>query len=186
MIVRRIRQISTLAVAGGLLVLMVAAPAAAADCVLSAPTTVDIGSDLAIEGSGFPANAAVDVSISIEGGASDDLAVQSNASGAFTINLTPESADEGVTTVVATSGADCRAEVVIGVGVPAPASQTGGEAAGEAAGEAGGAGAGAPRTDGVSGGPTNGGRPLVLWLVAGALIGLGIGGRYASRPSRSR
>lgn len=183
---RRTRQISTLTVAGGLLALVVTAPAAAADCVLSAPSTVDIGSDLAIEGSGFPANAAVDVSISIEGGPTDDLAVQSNASGAFTINLTPESADEGVTTVVATSGPDCRAEVVIGVGVPAPAAASGGEAAGESAPDAGGTEAGAPRTDGVSGAPTSGERPLVLWLLAGALIGLGIGGRYASRPSRSR
>lgn len=182
MIARRLRRISTLTVGGGLLALLFAAPAAAADCVLSAPATVDIGSNLAIAGSGFPASTAVDVSISIEGGATDDLTVQSNASGAFTLNLTPESADQGVTTVVATSGADCRAEVVIGVGVPAPAAEGGDEAAGEA----GGAGAGAPRTDSVFGGAPTGERPLVLWLVAGVLLGLGIGGRYASRPARSR
>lgn len=174
-------MLSALALASTLLAVVQVGPVAAAECQLSAPTSVEIGADLNIQGSGFPASSAVDVTLAIEGGASDDLVAQTNASGQFTITLTPEAADRGLTTVVATAGSGCRAEVVIGVGVPAPTTEPG-ESTGGAAGE----GDSPPRTDGVGATQPTGSMPLALWFLAGALIGLGLGSRYASRPSRVR
>lgn len=179
---RRGHKLTTGALAGILLAFVQAGPVAAADCQLSAPASVEIGADLSIQGSGFPASSAVDITLSIEGGGSDELVAQTNADGQFSITLTPEVADRGLTTVVATAGSGCRAEVVIGVGVPAPTTEPG-ESTGGAAGES----DSPPRTDGLVGStqPT-GSMPLALWFLAGALIGLGLGSRYASRPSRVR
>jgi hypothetical protein len=79
--------------------------------------------------------------------------------------------------LIEASDGECQAAATVYVGVDPPAAEPVGQAAGE--------GGAPPRTDGLSS-TTDEGRPLGLWLVAGLLMGLGIGGRYASRPSRSR
>jgi hypothetical protein len=154
-----------------------ASPVAAA-CALSAPASVNIGAPLAINGSGYPASTAVDVSITVDGGAPDEFTVQSDANGTFQISLTPEASDAGLTTVVATTGAACTAQAVIGVGVPAPT-----EAPGPAEPEA----VAPPRTDALAAVPasTSAARGLP-WLMAVALFVLGVVGLYATRPARSR
>ena len=134
---RRARILAGSAFAAGLLAASWVAPAAAADCALTAPATVDVGAQLTIEGAGFPASSSVDITLTIEGGASDELTVQSTASGAFQISLTPEEVDAGKTTVVATAGSACSAQVVftvLGANQTAPPTT-------EPEGSAGGAGA---------------------------------------------
>jgi hypothetical protein len=156
-----------------------ATPVAAA-CALSAPDTVDIGSPLVVEGSGFPASSTVDVSITVDGGTPDEFSVQTDASGGLLINLTPESSDAGLTTIVASSGAGCTVQVVVGVGVPAPTDApvaTGGTAEADSP----------PRTDAAD--PASMSSPFTLspaWLLAGFLFLVGVGGLYATRPVRRR
>jgi len=153
-------------------------PAAAA-CALSAPAAVDIGSPLTITGSGFPASSTVDVSMTIDGGSPDEFTVPSDASGTIAFSLTPEAIDAGMTTVVASSGADCTAEAVIAVGVEATTETPESTDAG--------GGATAPRTDGIPASPDNpGGTSSRPWLMASLLFLLGLGGLYATRPARSR
>lgn len=177
---RRTRSLVVTFLSGALLTAVLAAPTVAATCTLDAPTTVDIGSPLTINGSGFPASATVDVSLTIEGGSPDTFSVQADASGAFTISLTPEAADLGVTTIVATAGANCTAQVLVGVGVPAPSETTEPTAAAVGAGAA-------PRTDmGDALAEPDPGSSSMLWLVAGLLFGIGISGLYATRPARNR
>lgn len=113
--------------------------AGAVTCTLSAPTYVNVGTPLSISGSGFPASSAVDVTFSIDGKESDAFTVQSDASGGLQIALTPEAIDIGVTTVDATAGSSCTAQVVYTVlplgatppptTEPEPSSGTGAEAA---------------------------------------------------------
>ena len=160
----------------GLLMSMLAPPVAAA-CALNAPESVDIGSPLTIEGSGFPASTTVDVSITIAGGPSDELTVQSDGSGAFEFGYTPEAADAGVTTYVATAGADCTAQAVVAVGVDVVA-ETPEPTAAEAEAP--------PRTDmdRVAGTPAT--RGSVTLLLAAFLVVVGIGGLFATRQTRSR
>lgn len=178
--VRRARILIASIVGAGMASSLLVMPVAAA-CALSAPPTVAIGSPLAIEGSGFPASATVDVSLTIEAGAPDEFTVESDATGSFSINLTPEAADVGVTTIAATAGTDCAAQVVVGVGVPAPSETA------EATDAPAGAGVAPPRTDtGDAVSETDPDTSSMLWLVAGLLVGLGIGGLYATRPARDR
>jgi hypothetical protein len=162
---------------------LLVAPAAAATCTLAAPGTVAIGTPLAIQGSGFPASSTVDVSLTVEGGSPDQFTVQSDASGAFQINLTPEAADAGKTTVVATAGAVCTAQVTFTVGA------SGGTATPKPTQAGAGAGAAttAPRTDAeaaVEGG-TSGPAPTA-WQLALLMLFLGLGGLMATLPARSR
>jgi hypothetical protein len=177
MAVRQTRILIGSILLAGFLLPAFAAPVAAA-CGLSAPASVAIGSLLEIHGSGFPADAIVEVSISIEGGASDEFTVPSDGNGAFVISFTPEAADTGLTTVTASTGAACTADAVIGVGVPAPTAPQGSES--------GGTGAAAPPTDGLGNpglGDTTSSRP---WVLAGVLFVIGLGGLYLTRPARSR
>lgn len=164
---------------------LLVAPAAAATCTLAAPATVAIGTPLAIVGSGFPASSTVDVSLTIEGGSPDQFTAQSDANGAFQINLIPEAADAGTTTVVATAGAGCTARVVFTVGASTAAATP--EPEPTEAGATADAEAPAPRTDvaaTVRAGAT--GAPLTAWLVAVLMLAVGLGGLIATRPARSR
>jgi hypothetical protein len=152
----------------------------AAACALSGPASVDIGSALTITGSGFPATTTVDVSMTVDGGSPDEFTVESDGVGGFAINLTPEAADAGLTTVVATAGAGCTAQVIIGVGVPAPAVTAQPTSDAEAADAP-------PRTDAdaitTSSAPAS--HPAA-WLLAAIMILLGLGGLFATRPARNR
>lgn len=108
---RRVRILLGPGIAAGLLAILLAVPASAADCALTAPAAINVGDPLTIEGSGFPASVAVDIELSIDGAAADAFPVQSDSSGSLQITLTPENADIGTTTVVATAGSTCTAEV---------------------------------------------------------------------------
>jgi hypothetical protein len=180
---RPIPIVSTFLVASGILVLLLVAPAAAATCRLSAPAKVAIGTPLSIVGSGFPASSSVDVSLTIEGGSPDEFTAQSDASGAFQISLTPEAADAGKTTVVATAGAGCTAQVVFTVGTsnaaPTPEPTEAPAGAGTEANP--------PKSDAAATVPApTTGTPFAAWLVAVAVLAIGLGGLIATRPVRSR
>ncbi len=110
--VKRIRFVAGPAVAVGLLVSLWVTPAAAAECVLTAPVTVKVGTPLAIDGTGFPASSIVAIELTVEGGKVDRFSVQSDAAGGFQISVTPGAADTGRTTVVASAGPGCSAQVV--------------------------------------------------------------------------
>ena len=165
------------------------APAAAATCTLTAPATVAVGTPLGIVGSGFPASSSVDISLTLEGSSPDEFAVQSDASGTFQISLTPEAADAGKTTVVATAGAGCTAQVVFTVGGSGGAVTPKPTQAPELTEAPAGAGAEAtpPRSDAAA---TVQARttatPLTAWLVAVLMLVIGLGGLIATRPARSR
>jgi hypothetical protein len=124
----------------GLVAATAAGPAAAADCALSAPAYVNVGTPLTIEGSGFPPSTSVDIAFSLDGSPSDSFTVQSTAAGALEIALTPEDADIGVTTIEASAGSTCTASAtysVLAAGqTPGPSSEPATSAA-----------PGAPRTD---------------------------------------
>ncbi len=185
--VRRVRILVASTLSAGLLLPLFVTPVAAA-CALSAPASVDIGTILEIDGSGFASDAIVDVSIAIDGGTPDEFSVPADGNGAFVITFTPEAADMGVTTVIASTGADCTAEAVIGVGVGAPAEAPApAETPASAEGSAGsGAGAPAPRTDGLEATASSGTSPSRPWLLAGVLFVIGLGGLFVTRPARSR
>lgn len=120
---RRVRILVGPGIAAGLLAILLAVPASAADCALTAPAAINVGDPLTIEGSGFPGSVAVHIGLSIDGAAADAFPVQSDSSGSLQITLTPESADIGTTTVVATAGSTCTAEVtyiVVAAGEPLP------------------------------------------------------------------
>ena len=186
MLGQRPRMMLTILVSG-MLTMLLSAPVTAAGCLLSAPATVAIGVPLTITGSGFPATTIVDLSLAREGGSPDEFHVQSDPRGEFAINLTPEAADVGVTTIVATVDGNCTAEVVIGIGVPAPTEARAPTAAATPRTVARApTAAAAPRTDAapmVVAVPPAG--QQVLWVVAGLIYLLGIGGLIATRPARS-
>lgn len=167
----------------GLLVTAWVVPVAAADCALSAPATGRVGTILAINGSGFPASSSVDIELTVEGGSADEFSVQSDSSGAFEITLTPEPIDEGKTTVVATAGSTCTAQVqftVLGENEPAPTAEPG------EAGAAASAASEAPRTDAA---PSDRGEAAAgqgAWLAGAILLVLGVVGLLATRPARGR
>ena len=162
-------------------------PAAAATCTLTAPASVAIGSLLTVDGSGFPASAAVDVSITIDNGTPDEFTAQTDAAGAFQLNLTPDATDQGQTTIAASSGAACSAQVVVAVGstagesTPQPSEETG-----AAAGAGTGAGAPPPRTDSVlTAVPGSQLAGNTIWLSI-ILLATGIAGLVFTRPMRAR
>lgn len=180
---RRARILVVTVFSVSLLTPLLVVPAAAATCTLTAPATGAIGTPLAIAGSGFPASTSVDISLTIEGGSPDEFTAQSDANGAFQINLTPEAADEGTTTVVATAGAGCTAQVVFTVGdssatvTPEPTEAPAGA----------GAEATPPRSDAAATVPARTtGAPLTAWVVAVVMLAFGVGGLIATRPARSR
>jgi hypothetical protein len=161
-----------------------AGPAAAADCALSAPAYVNVGTPLTIEGSGFPASTSVDIAFSIEGGASDALTVQSDASGALQIALTPEDLDVGVTTVQATAGAACTARVaytVLAAGETPPASAKPEESTATGAKPT-----TAPRTDTKPAIDGDGRSSTALWLLTLALVAVGSTGLFLTRSTGRR
>jgi hypothetical protein len=177
---RRLRAlVSSIIVSSGVILLTVG-PSAAATCSLSAPASVAIGSALTISATGFPASAAIDISITVEGKAPDTFTTQSDPTGKFQINLQPEAADQGMTTVKAASGADCTAEVVVAVGVtpstPEPTVDSGVAAGG---------GAPPPTTDAAPALTGTTGPGTAIWLGL-LLVALGIGGLIVSKPARSR
>ncbi len=182
---RRARILAGSALLITLLAATWAGPAAAADCTLSAPTYVNVGTPLTIEGSGFPASTSVDVSFSIAGGASDAFTAQSNASGSLQIALTPEDLDIGVTTVQATAGLACTAQVtytVLAAGqTPPPPARTEPEASSGT-----GVAPTAPRTDAdavIGGDNWSSAAP---WALALALVAFGSTGLFLTRSTRRR
>lgn len=160
-----------------------AAPAAAATCALSAPPNVLVGDAVAINGSGFPASTSVDISVSLDGANPDAFAVQSDGVGRFQISLTPETADIGTTTVVATAGATCSATAVYVVSATATSTPA---ASATPTSSSGGAGS-PPRTDTtVAGGRPQPAVPLGAYILAIMLIALGVAGMLATRRSIRR
>lgn len=181
---RRVRFLAGSTILSGLLAGSLAAPAAAADCALSAPAYVNVGTQITIEGAGFPASASVDISLEIQGGASDEFTVQSDGTGALQFAFTPEVIDIGVTTVKATSGSACNAVVtytVLAAGAtPPPVTPEPEVSSGT------GAEPGAPPTD-VDPLATIGGAPAVVsWGLAFALVATGCLGLFLTRPARRR
>lgn len=180
---KRARIIAGSALLMSLLAAMWAGPAAAADCTLSAPAYVNVGTPLTIDGSGFPASTGVDIDFSIEGGASDAFTVQSSSSGALQIALTPEDLDVGVTTVQATAGSACTAQVtytVLAAGETPSASAEPEDSSGT------GAETTAPRTDAepVIGG--DGSSNTAPWVLALVLVAVGSTGLFLTRSTRRR
>jgi hypothetical protein len=185
---RRIPIVSAALLALGLAGSVVGVVGAAGSCALSAPPSVRVGEPLKIDGTGFPTNTTVDVTLSVQGGGSDAFSVKSNASGAIQISLTPEAAYVGVTPVKATAGSICSATVTLTVlaangGAPAPAASAATGAAAEATPRS----SRAPRTDTM---PANGATPARwppnAWVLALACIGLGLGSLLVARPTQRR
>jgi hypothetical protein len=171
---RRARVIAGSAILLGVLAIGLAAPASAADCALSAPAYVNVGTALSIEGSGFPASTSVDIALSIRAVDPDALPSE-RRTGPLQIALTPEDIDIGETTVTATAGTACTASVtytVLAAGAtPPPATPEDAPTA--------------PRTDGlVVGG--EGGAGGATGLLALILVALGGAGLFLTRSPRGR
>jgi hypothetical protein len=109
---------------------------------------------------------------------------QSDAAGAFEISMKPETADRGQTTIVASAGAGCQAQVVIAVGTPAGGSTPKPTAAGQAGATTGSDDA-PPRTDGVPAQSVAPAPGLTAWF-AFILLSVGIAGLLLTRPARGR
>lgn len=182
MVTRRTRILAGTTLLLAVLAVTGAPTVAAADCALSAPEYVNVGTELAIEGSGFPASTSIDVDLAIEGGASDAFSVQSDANGSLQIALVPEDIDIGVTTVQATAGSTCTASVtytVLAAGAtppPAPTEEPGSATASEPT---------APRTD-MGSGMGGGGSAGLPWILGLTLVGAGSAGLYLTRSPRRR
>lgn len=188
------------AVIAGLFVLLLAAPAgvAADSCTLIAPATVKVGTPLSINGTGFPANSNVDIALTLEGGTPDEFAVQSDASGAFVISLTPEAADVGTSTIVARAGTVCTAQTTFTVTgaaptpapTPTPARSASPEGTATPSGVVGGAtgvDATPPRSDtSEMGGGWSAGTSPTLWAFALLILAIGVGGLAATARSPRR
>jgi len=183
---RRTRALITSAFLVSGVVSVAVSPVGAATCTLTGPASVSIGSTLTIEGAGFPASTAVDVSITIEGGSPDEFSAQSDSAGAFQINLMPEAADEGITTVVASAGAGCSAQVVVAVGTTAEGGAPEPSDAGAAGEGSESTGAQPPATDGDPLAPSTRARPGVTAWLALILLSAGIGGLLFTRSARRR
>jgi hypothetical protein len=178
---KRARILAGSALVMSLLMATWAAPAAAADCTLSAPAYVNVGTPLTIEGSGFAASTSVDIAFSLDGTASDAFTVQSTADGALQIALTPEDIDIGVTTVHATAGTACTAQVtytVLAAGATPPPSPEPGDSSGTGATPT------PPRTDTEAPVGHDGVSGAALWLLALALVAAGSTGLFWTRSTR--
>ena len=171
--------VSSIFVASGVILLAVV-PGAAATCTLTAPATAAIGSPLTISATGFPASAAVDISITVEGKTPDTFTTQSDAAGTFKINLQPEASDKGLTSVVASSGAGCTAQIEIAVGIPASTPEPTDDSGVAAA-----SGGPPPTTDAAPALAGAAGQGTAIWFGL-LLLALGIGGLIVSKPVRSR
>jgi hypothetical protein len=158
---------------------MWATPVVAATCALSAPSAVNVGAALNVNGTGFPASAAVDIEMTLDAAAFDSFTVQSDSSGAVLISLTPEAADEGELAITATSGSSCSTQVVVDV-LPAGAALPAPEATGETAGESG----GAPRTDSKLVRPGDNVSVVPISLAGWVFIAFGVVGLLATAPRR--
>ena len=182
MVARRTRLLAATTLLLAVIAATGAPTVAAADCTLSAPMYVNVGTELAIEGSGFPASSSIDIDLAIEGGAADAFSVQSDANGALQIALVPEDIDIGVTTVQATAGSTCTASVtytVLAAGATPP------PAAAESPESGTGSEPTAPRTDTDALGGPNGSTGLP-WILALALVGVGSAGLFLTRLPRRR
>ncbi len=181
---RRARLLAGLTVLANLLAASLAAPTAAADCTLSAPAYVNVGTQITIDGAGFPASAAVDISLKLQGGASDEFTVQSDGTGALQFAFTPEGLDIGVSTVQATSGSACNAEVtytVLAAGAtPPPATPEPANSSGT------GAEPGAPPTDSDARATIVGAPAVVSWGFVFSLVATGCLGLFLTRRARRR
>jgi hypothetical protein len=174
---RQLRFLAGAAIAVGVLSFTWATPVAAATCGLTAPATIVVGTPFAIEGAGFPANSAIDIKLAILGGGSDEFSVQSDTGGSFRIDSTPETADIGKTTAVATAGSTCTARVTYSVVATAPTTPP--SPAATAAGQA------APRTDTLPGTGHGGAATGAAWTLAILMIAVGCVGLLATRrPDR--
>jgi hypothetical protein len=179
---RRLRIAVGAAVAAGLIAGTLVTPAAAADCALSAPDTVNVGTQLTIDGTGFPASSSVDIAITIEDGAADEFSIQTNAGGAFQINLTLENADTGSTTLVAAAGTACSVQItylVLAAGETAPPTSEPAESPGAA-----GSGPDAPRTDADD--SRDEGADSRPWLLTLLVLVMGAAGLFATRTRATR
>ena len=185
MIAGRARMVYASILGLALLLPTSAVPAAAATCALSAPATVKVGTPLDIIGSGFPVSSAVDVSIGLEGATPDDLSVQSDGAGAFTISLVPEPADAGTTTVVATAGTSCSARAVINVvgtaATPTPGTSPSSPPAGPAA-----SGAAPPTDTAPAAAAQTADSAATGWALALVILLIGAGGVFTTRRTRHR
>ena len=180
---KRARILAGSALLMSLLAATSAGPAAAAECALSAPDYVNVGTPLTIEGSGFPASTSVDIDFSIEGGASDAFTVQSNADGTFQIALTPEGVELGVTSLRATAGSACTARAtytVLAAGETPPVATAPDDSSGT------GAEPGAPSTDAETAVGLDSSSTLAPWLLAFTFVAVGSAGLFATRSTRRR
>ena len=162
-----------------LLGMTLVAPVAAAECALTAPATGRVGIVFAVDGSGFPASATIDIELTVEGGNADEFSIQSDPSGAFEISLTPEAVDEGETTIIASAGSTCTAQItfeILGENEPAPTAEPTAEATAAASPDA-------PRTDVVRGSHIDGEDGQGAWSGGLFLMMLGVLGLLASRPT---
>jgi len=104
---------------GGILLIVAMPPVLGADCALAAPPApVPVGTQVSIVGSGFPADAVVDVTLTKVGEAPTEFTAQSDASGSFTLSLQVDTGDVGSTTVTAAVASVCTAEAVLVVTAP--------------------------------------------------------------------
>ena len=160
-------------------------PAAAADCALSAPSTAKVGTPLAIGGTGFPANSIVDIELTVNGATTDQFSVRSDGAGGFQFSLTPEAADAGKTTVVATAGSACSARAVATVLGPNDTPFLTGGPTGAT-----GCATGTPSAPGTDADATLGeypaGAPLNAWMLALVALIIGTIGLIATRPTQGR
>jgi hypothetical protein len=101
------------------------------DCSLQATvgggsaTEVEVGEEVLIEGFGFPPNADIDVTYSVEGEVISTETVTADGTGFFDTTVVPASGQEGLWSVTATDTAEtCTAEtgfLVVGGATPTPA-----------------------------------------------------------------
>jgi hypothetical protein len=183
----RIRITGLAIVACGLLMGLTTLPVAAAGgCSLTAPNAIRVGDPLSITGSGFPATWMVDVSLTLDGGSPDAFTVDSTAGGDIQITLTPEAADIGHTTVVATANSTCSATVeftVVGATATLPPERT--ATPGDDSGTGSNGGGTAPRTDSAAPGAAGSDAlPPTAWLIGVLSLLIGIAGLVATRPAR--
>jgi hypothetical protein len=103
----------------GIVLIVAAPPALGADCALAAPAApVPVGTQISIVGSGFPADTAVEVTLTKAGEAPTEFTAQSGEGGSFVLSLQVDTGDVGSTTVTAAVANVCTAEAVLVVTAP--------------------------------------------------------------------
>ena len=86
-------------------------------------TEVETGEEVLIEGTGFPFNASVEITYSVDGTSIGSESVMSDATGTFETSVIPQAGEEGLWTVTADVAQACTAETGFLV-VAAPATPT--------------------------------------------------------------